>query len=223
MQSMASGSASLAERAVLAVRQRIHDGQLLPGQPIRQVAVAEELGMSRVPLREALKTLQAEGLVGPGPSGGFAVTRLSADELGQFYLMRRLLESEVLRRVNGVSEADLQRLTELNARMGDLVDAPSPEWRPLNHEFHFRIFGLGGDLGHVLTEIGRLWDRTAPYRAVYSSERTVRARVVEEHAALIAALRECDVERLVQLMDVHRGTSEHEVLQVLTRPGLPRD
>jgi DNA-binding GntR family transcriptional regulator len=216
-----SPTASLAERAVLAIRELIHDGRLLPGQPIRQVALAEQLGMSRVPLREALKNLQADGLVTASSTGGFEVTRLSADELAQFYLMRRLLESELLRRVGAVTDAELAHLADLNARMAELVDEPSPELRPLNREFHFRIFGLAGGLGHVVAEVSRLWDRTIPYRTVYSSERAARVRIVEEHEALIGALRDRDAERLVEVMDIHRAASEREVIQVLTRPGLP--
>ena len=160
MPTTTSSTASLAERAVLAVRELIHDGGLLPGQPIRQLALAEQLGMSRVPLREALKNLQADGLVTASPTGGFEVTRLSADELGQFYLMRRLLESELLRRVEAVPESELELLAGLNARMAEMVDQPSRELRSLNREFHFRIFGLAAGLGHVVAEVSRLWDRT---------------------------------------------------------------
>src|SRR5262245_28987329 len=123
---------SLAERAVLALRELVHDGVLLPGQPIRQAAIAEQLGISRVPVREALKNLEAEGLVEPSPSGGFVVARLSADELSQIYLMRRLLETELLRRITSVPEAELGALTELNGRMAELIDNPSRELRHLN-------------------------------------------------------------------------------------------
>lgn len=208
---------SLAERAVLAVRELIHDGELLPGQPIRQVALAERLGMSRVPVREALQNLQAEGLVQPSVTGGFVVTRLSAAELGQFYLMRRLLETELLRRVESVPAAELDRLTELNSEMAALVDAPSRALRELNREFHFRMFRLPG-LDHVVGEVSRLWDRTVPYRAVYSSERAARARIVREHQLMIDAVRAGEVDRLVEVMDTHRRTSEREVIEVLTRP-----
>jgi DNA-binding GntR family transcriptional regulator len=216
----AQAGASLAERAVMAVRELIHDGQLLPGQPIRQVAIAEQLGMSRVPLREALQNLQAEGLVQPSATGGFVVTRLSSTELAQFYLMRRLLETELLRRVEQVPVAELDRLTELNARMAELVDTPSREIRTLNHEFHFRIFRLAG-LHHVVTEVGRLWDRTTPYRTVYSTDRLARARIIDEHADLVEALRRGETDQLIEVMDAHRRTSELEVIQVLTRPAPP--
>ncbi|MGH8918622.1 MAG: GntR family transcriptional regulator, partial [Actinomycetes bacterium] len=144
----------------------------------------------------------------------------SSTELAEFYLMRRLLETELLRRVERVPAADLDRLTGLNARMADLVDTPSREIRSLNHEFHFRIFRLAG-LHHVVTEVGRLWDRTTPYRTVYSTDRLARARIIDEHADLVEALSRGETGRLIEVMDAHRRTSELEVIQVLTRPAPP--
>jgi DNA-binding GntR family transcriptional regulator len=209
--------ASLAERAIIAVRELIHDGHLLPGQPIRQAAIAEQLGMSRVPVREALQNLQAEGLVQASVTGGFVVTRLSSTELAQFYLMRRLLETELLRHIESVPASELDRLTELNRQMTGLVDAPSRSLRALNREFHFRIFQLAG-LEHVVTEVGRLWDRTIPYRTVYSTERSARVRIVDEHQRLIDALTRGELDELITVMDSHRQASQVAVIQVLTRP-----
>ena len=216
---MPVGSAqdSLAERAALALREMVHDGVLLPGQPIRQGAVADQLGISRVPVREALKSLQADGLVEAAPAGGFVVVRLSSAELSQIYLMRRLLETELLRRIDTVTDADLAELTGLNARMAALVDEPTRELRVLNERFHFAMFALSG-LTHVVTEVRRLWDRTAPYRLVYSAEHAARARIVAEHDGLVAALRAGDTARLVRLTDEHRHTSERDVVSVLSRP-----
>ncbi|WIX75475.1 GntR family transcriptional regulator [Amycolatopsis carbonis] len=208
---------SLAERAVLALRELVHDGVLLPGQPIRQAAVAQQLGISRVPVREALKNLEAEGLVEPSPSGGFVVARLSADELSQIYLMRRLLETELLRQITSVPESELAELTALNHRMAELIDNPSRELRHLNRDFHFRIFRLSG-LTHIVAETARLWDKTTPYRLVYSTERAARVRIVDDHDKLIGALRRGDVEGLIQFMDDHRGTGEQNVVSVLSHP-----
>jgi DNA-binding GntR family transcriptional regulator len=195
----------------------VHDGVLLPGQPIRQGAVADQLGISRVPVREALKSLEADGLVEASPTGGFVVVRLSSDELSQIYLMRRLLETELLRRIGGVAETDLAELTELNARMAGLVAEPTRELCVLNERFHFGMFALSG-LGHVVTEVRRLWNRTAPYRLVYSAERAARERIVVEHDRLVAALRAGDTDLLVHLADEHRHTSERDVVSVLSRP-----
>jgi DNA-binding GntR family transcriptional regulator len=213
----AAATVSLAERAILALREMVHDGVLLPGQPIRQASIAEQLGISRVPVREALKNLQAEGLVEASPSGGFVVARLSADELAQIYLMRRLLETELLRRIGSVPADEIAAIAELNARMEAMVDHPSPrEWKRLNRELHFRMFRLSG-LAHVVAEVSRLWDKTEPYRSVYSTQHSVRLRIVAEHDALIAALARGATEELVDHMDGHRGASERDVVSVLTR------
>jgi DNA-binding GntR family transcriptional regulator len=201
----------------MALREMVHDGVLLPGAPIRQGAIAEQLGISRVPVREALKSLQADGLVVAAPSGGFEVARLSSAELSQIYLMRRLLETELLGRARAVADADLTRLTGLNARMADLVDTPSRELRLLNEQFHFQMFALSG-LDHVVAEVRRLWQKTGPYRLVYSAEREARARIVTEHEAMVAALRAGDTELLVRRMDEHRQRSERDVVTVLSRP-----
>jgi DNA-binding GntR family transcriptional regulator len=208
---------SLAERAALALRTMVHDGVLLPGAPIRQGAIADQLGISRVPVREALKSLQADGLVAASPTGGFEVVRLSSAELSQIYLMRRLLETELLGQARSVSDDDLVALTELNARMADLVDDPTRELGSLNEQFHFRVFALSG-LDHVVAEVRRLWNKTAPYRLVYSAEREARARIVTEHEAMVAALRAGDTELLVRQMDEHRQRSERDVVTVLSRP-----
>jgi DNA-binding GntR family transcriptional regulator len=211
------GQDTLAERAALALREMVHDGVLLPGQPIRQGAIADRLGISRVPVREALKSLEADGLVVASPSGGFAVVRLSPEELGQIYLMRRLLETELLTRITDVPESVLAELSELNARMAALVDQPTRELRALNEEFHFQMFALSG-LGHVVSETARLWSKTAPYRIVYSAGRDARARIVTEHDNLVRALRAGDTALLVRLMDEHRRTSEQSVVSILSRP-----
>lgn len=208
---------TLAERAALALREMVHDGVLLPGQPIRQNAVAEQLGISRVPVREALKSLEADGLVQASPTGGFVVVRLSSAELSQIYLMRRLLETELLARITAAAQPELARLTQLNARMAELVDHPTRELRGLNEEFHFQMFALSG-LPYVVAEVRRLWRRSAPYRLVYSAEHDARARIVAEHDDMVAALRAGDTGALVAHMDSHRGTSERDVVSVLSRP-----
>jgi DNA-binding GntR family transcriptional regulator len=212
-----SAQDTLAERAALALREMVHDGILLPGQPIRQGAIADRLGISRVPVREALKNLEADGLVAASPSGGFVVARLSPEELSQIYLMRRLLETELLSRISDVPERVLARLAELNARMAALVDSPTRELRVLNEEFHFQIFALSG-LGHVVSETARLWSKTGPYRLVYTAERDARARIVAEHDGLVRALRAGDTALLLRVMDEHRRTSERSVVSVLSRP-----
>lgn len=210
---------AMARRAEEFLRDMVHEGVLLPGQPVHQAAMAEKLGISRVPVREALKSLQAVGLVEPGPAGGFAVVRLSAEELDEMYLMRELLESEVLRRLRAVSRDEVDALAGLNRRISELVEAPTHEQRALNREFHFRMFRLSG-LGHVVNQIDRLWTQSEPYRSIYTADRDARSRIVTEHDAILAALRQGDIEALVKAMNVHRNASRRDVTAVLSQPGV---
>ena len=98
------------------LRRAITTGRLRPGAPIRQDALAEELQVSRVPLREALKTLQGEGLVRYEAHRGYFVETLSLDDLREVYRIRELLEEEAVRRaVERLADADLDRLEEIQA------------------------------------------------------------------------------------------------------------
>src|SRR5262245_62073768 len=80
-----------------ALRDAILQGDLSPGEQIRQAEWAERLGTSRIPVREALKALAAEGLLSHDHNRGYFVIRFGADEMAQIYLLRRLLETELLR------------------------------------------------------------------------------------------------------------------------------
>jgi DNA-binding GntR family transcriptional regulator len=98
--------------AILAsLRDDISSGKLAPGAVLRQAELAEQFGTSRIPVREALNSLQAEGLVQIEPNRGAFVTTLSAEELHELFDLRVLLEIDVLRRAVPMhTERSLRRL-----------------------------------------------------------------------------------------------------------------
>ncbi|MCA1189678.1 MULTISPECIES: GntR family transcriptional regulator [unclassified Saccharopolyspora] len=188
-----------------ALRRAITTGSLAPGRPIRQDSIAHELGVSRVPLREALKTLEAEGQVVYRPHRGYAVAELSLDDLLEVYRLRALLESEAAGVAAGrFAEADLQRIEEAArdveraAEAGDLVGMITA-----NRRFHFALLEPCG-LPRLLRIVRTLWDATDAYRAVYYNEGANRERVRAEHEAIVRAATAGDAERLVALLDAHR-------------------
>lgn len=206
---LATGGRSRAvERVVEELRRMITVGELLPGQQIRQENMAERLGVSRLPIREGLRQLTADGLVSHTPNIGYTVTRLSQAEFDQIYLMRGLLETEVIGRLPEPTPEQLQRVVDLNAQVvaaAERVDLV--EMRLRNHEFHFEIFRLGG-LDLVIDEIERLWNWAAPYHAVYLVSPESRRAILHEHEQMVEALREGDNARLAELMNQHRHGSE---------------
>ncbi|SDY92300.1 DNA-binding transcriptional regulator, GntR family [Saccharopolyspora shandongensis] len=202
-------------RAVELIRQMMRSQELLPGQPLRQEALAERLGVSRVPVREALKALEAEGVVRHQPNVGYTVARLSAEELRQSYLMRAALEAVVLRELPRLSTAQIIELTEINERIEEAAEAVDVlRIIELNHDFHFVIFRSSG-LNLIVDEIERIWKMTEAYRAVYIYDESARRRIVREHRQLINALRRGQTERAIAIMDSHRDATPAQLAPAL--------
>ncbi|WP_280438295.1 GntR family transcriptional regulator [Nocardia carnea] len=190
------------------IKRMIVSGELLPGQPLRQEQMAAVLGVSRLPVREGLRQLVADGLVTHEHNVGFAVARLTREEFDQVYLMRRLLETEVLRSLPTPTAGDLSRISAL----ADEIERAATEHdlqriRMLNTEFHLAIFELS-EQNLVVGEIRRIWTWALPYHSVYLHSEAGRERIVAEHREMVAALARGDRERLVELMDAHRAGSD---------------
>jgi DNA-binding GntR family transcriptional regulator len=200
------------QRATEGVRAMIRRHQLAPGQQVRQEELAERLGLSRSPLREALRLLESEGLVRHAPNQGYFVARLRADELRQVYRMRQLLETELLRSLPRPRRDELARLRALNdeVRAADGVAAVLDA----NQRFHFALFAPA-QLDLVAAQTERLWNLAEPYQAAYVALPAARAQIVREHDGILRALAAYDVERLVDLADAHRAASEDAVLALL--------
>ena len=101
------------DRAAATLRAAILDGELRPGQRVNQEAWAERARVSLIPVREALRALAGEGLVTYRPRRGYAVTELDPAELEEVYRLRKLLETDALRRgVAHATAADLRALEQ---------------------------------------------------------------------------------------------------------------
>lgn len=185
------------------IREAIIRGEYPPGARIRQEELAVETGASRVPVREALRMLEAEGLVTLIANTGAWVSSLSLSECQEIYRVRERVEPLLLR-MSGPSLDDsaLARLDELAARM---VDSDDPEtFLELDREFHLLTYS--GTETVVLTElVHRLWNRTQAYRRVYTGLMDARARrtVHDEHRLIVGALRDHDIDAAEAMLAGH--------------------
>ncbi|MEV0995980.1 GntR family transcriptional regulator [Nonomuraea sp. NPDC050202] len=198
------------------LRRAITTGRLRPGTPIRQDALAEELQVSRVPLREALKTLEGEGLVTYKPHKGYCVAMLSLDDLREVYRIRELLEEEAVRAaVARLTDDDLHRIeaaqeeVERAAAAGDVAAMATA-----NRTFHMTLFDCAG-MPRLARLIRTLWDTTDAYRSMYYGDAGNRERVVKEHRAALDALRRRSADEAVATLNVHRDRAVAELEPLL--------
>lgn len=206
-------------RCLTAIRQLILSGSLLPGEKVHQSELAEQLDVSRIPLREALSTLAAEGVLDYKPNTGYRVSRFSSEDLSEIYLMRRLLETELLSTVD-LSDVDVEELVRLNEELRHTDPAEEQDqYQELNGRFHFRLFEYS-PLGLVREEVSRLWYMSSFYRSLYLHEVQSSLHVVADHERIIQAVCDRDLAELVRASDDHRQDTENLVVRRLGRSRL---
>lgn len=205
------------QQIVETIRDQIAQGLLLPGQPLNQVSIAADFGTSRVPVREALQVLLSDGLVRYQPNLGYTVARLNANDLTSIYIMRTLLEGQVLRTIDPLNKEELTQLSDINYQMSLVADKSIARFQQLNFAFHFTIFQRSPH-PLILSELERLWRMSEPYRLVWASDGLHRQRVLQDHEQLIDALAQNDVELLVRVADEHRRGVPTNLAPVLPGP-----
>lgn len=195
-----------AQEAVLAeLRRAIITGDLKPGAQVLQDALAERFGVSRVPLREALKILEGEGQVVYRPHRGYFVAELDLADLREVYRIRDLLESEAVTvAVEKVTPDDLDGLqraleeVERAAEAGDLVGMTEA-----NRRFHFGLIECAG-MPRLSRLVRILWDATDVYRSLYYADDGHRHHVRDEHRAVLDAVRVGNATEAVRVLRQHR-------------------
>jgi DNA-binding GntR family transcriptional regulator len=206
-----------AQEAVLAeLRRAVAGGELRPGEQILQDALAEKFGVSRVPLREALKILEGEGQIVYRPHRGYFVAELDVDDLREVYRIRDLLESEAVRTaVPRLTAKDLEVIERASdavdeaASGGDLVAMAAA-----NRRFHFALIEACG-LPRLVRLVRILWDATDAYRSMYYLDTAHRTAVRDEHRAVIDALHRGDAETAVRVLREHRERAVDAVARAL--------
>ncbi|GAA1015115.1 GntR family transcriptional regulator [Acrocarpospora pleiomorpha] len=211
MTSVVSVATSLSSQ----LREMLLDGELAPGEPVRQEALAKHFGVSRVPVREALRMLESEGIVKHTPNAGYTITKLTESELKQTYIVREALETELIRAMPEVEEIDLDILRTLNDEMAAYVSAGNVGAANVtNRRFHFKIFDLCG-LSLVTSFVEMAWARAAPYHILVLSAPEQAPRIFDEHLIMIEQIRTHDIDGLLATIDHHRVTGQNRVMQTL--------
>lgn len=186
---------NLSDDVVNELRNRIVDGTLAAGQRINEVRLAEQLGVSRTPLREALGRLAREGTLTNVPRIGWFVKPLSVEEFDQLYAMRPLLDPEALRLAGLPPSERIERLERLNAQLGAAKDAD--EIIALDDEFHLLL--IEDCPNKVLLEmICDIVRRTRRYEVALMRDPANVAVATQNHRDIVAALRRRNLDQAVR-------------------------
>ena len=192
---------ALYEDVAEALRQRIYSRELAPGSWIDEMRLAEQYGISRTPLREALKVLAAEGLVTMKVRRGAYVTEVSEADLNEVYHLLGLLESDAAADVaRNASDAQLAQLQALHAELE--AAQGSDDFYALNVRFHARLLEIANNRRReqMVNDLRKLMKMVR----ISSLHKTGRiAQSLQEHRDLLDALRQRDPEAAAQRMRAH--------------------
>jgi DNA-binding GntR family transcriptional regulator len=192
------------------LREAILHGAYPPGTRLRQEELAAQYGASRVPVREALRMLEAEGLVTTVANTGAWIARLSLDECVELYQVRERIEPLLLRySMPHLASEQIDRLAELVEEMRRANDVE--RFLALDRQFHLGSY-VGADTTFLGPTVERLWNTTQHYRRAFTRllDRESNRIVHDEHHMLVTALREGDPDEAERVLFGHiRRTRLH--------------
>jgi DNA-binding GntR family transcriptional regulator len=196
---------TLSSATTRALREKILCGEIGEGEQLRQDALAAEYGVSRIPLREALRQLEAEGLVSFFPHRGAVVSTLSTAEIGELFEIRALIEPDILKRaIPKLTSDHLERAQELleAARIAFKDDSNVSRWGELNWQFHSTLYApaVRPQSMAIIEKLNVNIDRYLRIHLVLTRQTT---RAIDEHRAILDACRDKQSSLATKLLKQH--------------------
>ncbi|ARP87532.1 GntR family transcriptional regulator [Bordetella genomosp. 9] len=219
----AAGNPKLVRRTTVdlvldALRQRILCGQLRPGEALRQEALAEELGVSRIPVREAIRRLEAEGLVSVHAHRGAFVCPVSSTEVIETFELRLQVEpwlfGEAIRVAKGTT------LTQARAALEETRHADAAGWGRANWRLHEALY-LPARRDLAMTVLRQLHDRGDRYLRFQVVNVPLREQAYAEHLALIEYAERGDVRAATRALRTHIQVALEQVVNVVAELSQP--
>ena len=183
----------------------IMDGTLSAGQKISEDELAQRFGVSRMPVREAIRLLSAKGLVESIPYAGTTVSKLTSQEIREIYLLRSVLEPLAgCKAAEFINTEELDILHNIQTELEKYVGLPlslstSKAIYQLNREFHMSLYSASR-MNTLLQIIDGLWDKIANIRMRSAYTSTYPEQMRQEHRDYIECLKQRDGQRLGMLI-----------------------
>ncbi len=193
---------ALYEEVAELLRQRIFKNELQPGDWIDELKIAAEYGISRTPLREAIKVLAAEGLVTMKVRRGAYVTEVNAKDVSDVFHLMALLEADAAAQAaKNASDADLADLESLHAQL-EKAAKDRAKFFSLNEQFHFKLLSLASNRwrDQIVADLRKVMKLN---RAQSLLKKGRIEQSIAEHRALMAALKKRDAKAAQLAMQTH--------------------
>ena len=200
------------------LKERIVTGEILPGERITVMQCAEALGVSAMPVREALKRLQQEGLVTIFPHAGAQVVKYDNKQFQEIAEVRNILEPYAARlATTRLTEGDLAELEKMLDQMQDFIDSDDViSYSEVNTKFHHYVYDRCGN--EILIEtISSLWERSRISRNIFLMDRSRMVPSLNEHRICLECLRRRDPDAVQAAFAKHKGNGFSVVKDGLKR------
>lgn len=195
------------------LREKILSGEIKAGQPLRQAALAEELNVSRIPVREALLQLEAEGLVSFEPHKGATATELNVEQVGELFELRAMLEADLLAAsIPLLSEEKLDEAQQLLAELDNALgkENAANTWSELNSNYHNCLYSAANrpQTQDLVNTLNKNADRYIRMHLLWAGG---ISKAESEHNELLAFCKARDVKNAVALLKQHILGSRDEI------------
>lgn len=209
------------DQIATALRRAFRERAIPPGQALNQDELARRYGVSRIPLREALRTLVGEGLIIMKPGLGAVVTELNVGEVQELYGLRLQLEPPLAADiVEHLARRDINDLARLVEAMRALDAEQSEEWSSLNYRFHRRLYELSGRR-HAVRLVVQVLNLVEPYARVHAHVLGSRPQMQQERVDMVQALRDADAARVRELIEQSIRTARDELVVSMAQFPVP--
>ncbi len=214
------------EFAYAGIKSRILDSEYAPGAQILEHEIAEQLGLSRTPVREALVRLQQESLLEIVPRHGVRISTLSPADMREIYEILESLEAtaaEILTRLRP-ARAALLPLSEACDAMERALAREAPDlrtWAAADEAFHMHLLQLCGNR-RLASLVMTVWDQAHRARMFTLTLRPLPTRSTEEHRKIVDAILAGDVSHAGELYRAHRRRGGEELITIIERHGFQR-
>ncbi|NMP30861.1 GntR family transcriptional regulator [Thalassotalea sp. M1531] len=199
------------------LREKILSGEITAGQPLRQAALAEELNVSRIPVREALLQLEAEGLVAFEPHKGATATELNADQVDELFELRAMLEADLLAAsIPNLTDESLAQATSLLEKLDNALgkENAANTWSELNSDYHNCLYSAAArpQTQDLVNTLNKNADRYIRMHLLWAGG---ISKAESEHNELLSLCKARDIDGAVALLKQHILGSRDEIKEFL--------